>query len=143
MITAHEAKVADFGISHTLTTDDQATTARNGMIVGTAAYLSPEQARGTAADPRSDIYSLGVVMYEMLTGKVPFQGESSLSTAYLHITDRPVPPSLLNADVPRVDRGHRAARDLAKDPDHRYASARSRWRKTSSVSSTATRSTPR
>ena len=53
MITAHEAKVADFGISHTLTTDDQATTARNGMIVGTAAYLSPEQARETAADPRS------------------------------------------------------------------------------------------
>ena len=122
MITAHEAKVADFGISHTLTTDDQATTARNGMIVGTAAYLSPEQARGTAADPRSDIYSLGVVMYEMLTGKVPFQGESSLSTAYLHITDRPVPPSLLNADVPASLEAI-VLRALAKDPDHRYASA--------------------
>ena len=122
MISEHETKVTDFGISHTLTTDDQATTARNGVIVGTAAYLSPEQARGSPADPRSDIYSLGIVLYEMLTGKVPFQSESSLATAYLHITDRPVPPSLLNADVPESLEAI-VLRALAKEPNDRYASA--------------------
>ena len=122
MVPPTRTKVADFGIAHLTAGSDDYTTAKKGVIVGTAAYLSPEQARGSRADERSDIYSLGVVLYEMLTGRVPFQGDSSLSTAYMHILQQVVPPSLLNVEVPAALETI-VMRALAKDPDERYPAA--------------------
>ena len=122
MIAGSRTKVADFGIAHLSLRDDDRTTAKAGVIVGTAAYLSPEQARGAGIDGRSDIYSLGVVLYEMLTGRVPFEGDSALATAYMHILQQVVPPSLLNPEVPGPLETI-VMRCLAKDPDDRYVNA--------------------
>jgi serine/threonine-protein kinase len=93
-----------------------------GSIVGTAQYLSPEQARGAPVDPRSDLYSLGIVLYEMLTGKVPFTGETPVEIAMKHLSQVPDPPSKLRSDIPH-DLDAVVMRALAKDPDQRYASA--------------------
>src|ERR1700746_2207175 len=82
-------KVTDFGIARSGTSQ----MTEVGSIVGTAQYLSPEQARGAAVDPRSDLYSLGVVLYEMLTGKVPFTGETPVEIAMKHLSQVPTPPS--------------------------------------------------
>src|ERR687884_316174 len=90
-------KVTDFGIARSGAS--QMTEA--GSIVGTAQYLSPEQARGAAVDARSDLYSLGVVLYEMLTGKVPFTGDTPLEIAMKHLSQIPEPPSEWRAEVPR------------------------------------------
>ena len=122
MVTSSRTKVADFGIAHLTAGSDDYTTAKKGVIVGTAAYLSPEQARGAGPDGRSDIYSLGIVLYEMLAGRVPFRGDSSLATAYMHILQQVVPPSLLNVEVP-VALETIVMRSLAKDPDDRYPTA--------------------
>ncbi|HVC88047.1 MAG TPA: Stk1 family PASTA domain-containing Ser/Thr kinase [Gaiellaceae bacterium] len=111
-------KVTDFGIARSGAS--QMTEA--GSIVGTAQYLSPEQARGAPVDPRSDLYSLGVVLYEMLTGKVPFTGETPVEIAMKHLSQVPEPPSALRPDVPH-DLDAVVMRSLAKDPDQRYASA--------------------
>ena len=111
-------KVTDFGIARSGAS--QMTEA--GSIVGTAQYLSPEQARGAPVDPRSDIYSLGVVLYEMLTGKVPFSGDTPVEIAMKHLSQVPEPPSKLRDGIPH-DLDAIVMRALAKDPEQRYATA--------------------
>jgi serine/threonine protein kinase len=112
-------KVTDFGIARAGAAS-QMTEA--GSIVGTAQYLSPEQAKGTAVDQRSDIYSLGIVLYELLTGAVPFTGDTPVEIAMKHISETPKPPSVLRPDVPH-DLDLVVTRALAKDPEERYQSA--------------------
>jgi len=111
-------KVTDFGIARAGTS--QMTEA--GSIVGTAQYLSPEQARGTAVDQRSDLYSLGIVLYELLTGTLPFNGDTPVEIAMKHLSQTPEPPSQLRPELPH-DADLVVARALAKDPDDRYQSA--------------------
>jgi beta-lactam-binding protein with PASTA domain/predicted Ser/Thr protein kinase len=111
-------KVTDFGIARAGAS--QMTEA--GSIVGTAQYLSPEQARGAGVDQRSDLYSVGVVLYELLTGKVPFNGESPVEIAMKHLSDTPPAPSELNGEVPE-ELDMVVMRALAKDPARRYQSA--------------------
>ena len=111
-------KVTDFGISRT--SASQMTEA--GSIVGTAQYLSPEQARGAPVDQRSDIYSVGIVLYELLTGQLPFTGETPLEIAMKHLSEIPKPPSSLRPEIsPDLDMV--VLRALAKDPDERFDSA--------------------
>src|SRR6266550_3936652 len=112
-------KVTDFGIARSGGTS-QMTEA--GSIIGTAQYLSPEQARGAPVDQRSDIYSVGIVLYEMLTGTVPFTGDTPLEIAMKHLSEVPVPPSELRDDVP-ADLDLVVLRALAKDPEDRYQTA--------------------
>jgi serine/threonine-protein kinase len=111
-------KVTDFGIARSGAS--QMTEA--GSIVGTAQYLSPEQARGAQVDPRSDLYSLGIVMYEMLTGKVPFTGDAPVEIAMKHLSSVPDPPSKTRPEVP-ASLDAVVMRALAKDPDERFDSA--------------------
>src|SRR3954469_4661820 len=111
-------KVTDFGIARAGTS--QMTEA--GSIVGTAQYLSPEQARGSGVDQRSDLYSLGIVLYELLTGTVPFSGDTPVEIAMKHLSQTPEPPSVRRPDLPR-ELDLVVMRALAKDPDDRYQSA--------------------
>jgi serine/threonine-protein kinase len=111
-------KVTDFGIARAGTS--QMTEA--GSIVGTAQYLSPEQARGTNVDQRSDVYSLGIVLYELLTGTVPFTGDTPVEIAMKHLSTIAEPPSTRRPDIPR-DLDLIVMRALAKDPNDRYQSA--------------------
>jgi eukaryotic-like serine/threonine-protein kinase len=111
-------KVTDFGIARSGAS--QMTEA--GSIVGTAQYLSPEQARGKPVDQRSDLYSLGIVLYEMLTGTVPFTGDAAVEIAMKHLSNIPDPPSKLRPGVSH-DLDAIVMRALAKDPDQRYSSA--------------------
>ena len=111
-------KVTDFGIARAGTS--QMTEA--GSIVGTAQYLSPEQARGTNVDQRSDVYSLGIVLYELLTGTVPFNGDTPVEIAMKHLSTIAEPPSARRDDIPR-DLDLIVMRALAKDPEDRYQSA--------------------
>ncbi|MHB1054535.1 MAG: Stk1 family PASTA domain-containing Ser/Thr kinase [Thermoleophilia bacterium] len=112
-------KVTDFGIARAGSASSMTET---GSIIGTAQYLSPEQAKGRVVEQGSDLYSLGVVMYEMLTGRVPFEGENPVAIALMHLSDQPVPPQAL---VPELSENLNAVvmRALAKDPRDRYASA--------------------
>jgi serine/threonine-protein kinase len=116
---AGEAKVADFGIALAASSS---TTSGTNRVFGTASYMSPEQAMGERVGPASDLYSLGVVLYEMLTGVVPFEAEGPLATAMKHVNDLPIPPRERDPSVPE-------AMDalvmglLAKDPEDRYGSA--------------------
>ena len=84
-----DVKVTDFGIARAVNTEESLT--QTGSVMGTAAYFSPEQAEGKGVDARSDIYSLGVVLYEMLTGRPPFTGDSPVAVASKHVRDTPVP----------------------------------------------------
>jgi eukaryotic-like serine/threonine-protein kinase len=111
-------KVTDFGIARAGAS--QMTEA--GAIVGTAQYLSPEQARGSPVDQRSDLYSVGVVLYEMLTGQVPFSGETPVEIAMKHLSEAPRPPSTMRPDV-SPDLDMIVLRALAKNPDDRFQSA--------------------
>jgi serine/threonine-protein kinase len=111
-------KVTDFGIARAGTSQMTET----GSIVGTAQYLSPEQARGGEVDSRSDLYSLGVVLYELLTGKTPFEGDTPVEIAMKHLSNAPQPPSKLRPDIPR-ELDMVVLRALAKIPDDRYQSA--------------------
>jgi len=111
-------KVTDFGIARAGAS--QMTEA--GSIIGTAQYLSPEQARGAPVDQTSDLYSVGVVLYELLTGVVPFNGDTPVEIAMKHLSSAPEPPSSKRADIPR-DLDLVVLRALAKDPADRYQSA--------------------
>jgi serine/threonine-protein kinase len=111
-------KVADFGIARA--GDSEMTEA--GSIVGTAQYLSPEQARGQHVGPESDLYSVGVVLYEMLTGRVPFTGDSAVAIAMKHVQEAPVPPRQIVPAIP-AELEQVVLRAMAKDPSRRYHSA--------------------
>jgi serine/threonine protein kinase len=113
-----KAKVTDFGLARAVS---MATVTHTGNIMGSVHYFSPEQARGEIADEKSDIYSLGVVLYEMVTGKLPFEGESPISIALSKIQNDPVVPSEIN---PQIGEALEKVilRAMAKDPRKRYAS---------------------
>jgi eukaryotic-like serine/threonine-protein kinase len=112
-------KVTDFGIARAGTSDGLTQT---GSVMGTATYFSPEQAQGLAVDGRSDVYSVGVVLYELVCGVAPFIAESPVSVAYKHVREEPIPPSQRMAGIPpALEQIIMTA--LAKDPEHRYQSA--------------------
>jgi beta-lactam-binding protein with PASTA domain/tRNA A-37 threonylcarbamoyl transferase component Bud32 len=112
------AKVTDFGIARAGASDMTQT----GSIMGTAQYLSPEQAQGHAVSAASDIYSIGIMLYELLTGRVPFEGESAVTIALKQVNERPAPPSAYNPAVtPELEEA--VMRALEKDPAHRYPDA--------------------
>jgi serine/threonine-protein kinase len=115
-------KVADFGIARAITAGTEDNLTQTGSVMGTATYFSPEQAQGIPVDPRSDLYSLGVVMYEMVTGHPPFTGDSPVSIAYKHVQETPTPVRQVNPNVPP---GFAAiiTKLLQKDPADRYATA--------------------
>ena len=114
-------KVMDFGIARAVS-DNSATQAATAGIVGTAQYFSPEQARGDAVDARTDLYSTGVILYELLAGRPPFKGESAVSVAYQHVSETAQPPSQFNPAVtPELDAV--VMRSMAKDRDERFQSA--------------------
>src|SRR4051812_10096959 len=96
--SAGHVKVADFGIARAANTQENLT--QTGAVMGTATYFSPEQAQGLPVDPRSDVYSLGVVLYEMVTGQPPFSGDNPVTVAYKHVREEPPPPRQLNPQVP-------------------------------------------
>lgn len=114
-------KVMDFGIARAVA-DSAATMTQTQAVIGTAQYLSPEQARGETVDARSDLYSAGCLLFELLTGRPPFIGDSPVAVAYQHVREQAPAPSSLASDVPEVlDRI--CAKALAKERDHRYSSA--------------------
>ncbi len=122
MLTATgQVKVMDFGIARAVA-DSAATMTQTSSVLGTAQYLSPEQARGEKVDARSDLYSTGCLLYEMLVGKPPFTGDSPVAVAYQHVQEQPIPPSQVDADLPAgFDSVILTA--LAKDPAARYQTA--------------------
>lgn len=116
-----KVKVTDFGIARAIA-DSAATMTQTNSVVGTAQYLSPEQARGEVVDARSDLYSTGCLLYELLTGQPPFTGDSAVSVAYQHVSEAPRPASQLASDIPdALDRV--VMKSLAKQRDDRYQSA--------------------
>ncbi|OBB87281.1 Stk1 family PASTA domain-containing Ser/Thr kinase [Mycobacterium sp. 852002-30065_SCH5024008] len=122
MISSTNAvKVMDFGIARAIADSGNSVT-QTAAVIGTAQYLSPEQARGDTVDARSDVYSLGCVLYEILTGEPPFTGDSPVAVAYQHVREDPIPPSHryegISADLDAV-----VLKALAKNPDNRYQTA--------------------
>lgn len=114
----NQVKVTDFGIAAV----SSMSITQTGVVLGSVLYFSPEQARGTKVDHLSDLYSLGVVMYEMLTGKVPFRADTPISTALKHIQDLPKPPSQINPAIP-LELERIILKLLAKKPEDRFQSA--------------------
>ncbi len=114
-------KVMDFGIARAIADGGNSVT-QTAAVIGTAQYLSPEQARGEQVDARSDVYSLGCVLYEILTGEPPFVGDSPVAVAYQHVREDPVPPSHKRSGIsPELDAV--VLKALAKNPENRYQSA--------------------
>jgi len=113
-------KVTDFGIAKVMGGDSELTQA--GTVMGTATYFSPEQAQGKHLDPRSDLYSLGVVLYEMTVGRPPFTGDTPVAIAYQHVQEKPPPPRSMNPAIPLALEAI-TLKLLAKDPVLRYPSA--------------------
>jgi serine/threonine-protein kinase len=122
MITdAGQVKVMDFGIARAIS-DSSATQAHTSGIVGTAQYFSPEQAKGEQVDARTDLYSTGVLLYEMLCGRPPFKGESAVSVAYQHVSEAVIPPSQFDSTIsPELDEV--VLKGLAKDREERFQTA--------------------
>ncbi|HKO74420.1 MAG TPA: Stk1 family PASTA domain-containing Ser/Thr kinase, partial [Gaiellaceae bacterium] len=118
ILIGERLKVTDFGIARAGAS--QMTEA--GSIMGTAQYLSPEQARGAPVTASSDLYSVGIVLYEMLTGKVPFTGDSAIEIAMKHLNDAPKPPSKIRPEIPE-ELDAVVLRALAKNPEDRYQTA--------------------
>ncbi|MFI6444819.1 protein kinase [Kitasatospora sp. NPDC050543] len=119
--TAGAVKVMDFGIARALT-GAASTMTQTGMVMGTPQYLSPEQALGKPVDHRSDLYAAGCMLYELLTLRPPFTGDTPLSVVYQHVQDTPVPPSQANHRVPG-ELDALVLRSLAKNPDDRFQDA--------------------
>ncbi|MGW2370819.1 protein kinase domain-containing protein [Kitasatospora sp. NPDC001683] len=119
--TTGAVKVMDFGIARALT-GGATTMTQTGMVMGTPQYLSPEQALGKPVDHRSDLYAAGCMLYELLTLRPPFTGDTPLSVVYQHVQDPPVPPSQVNSRVP-VGLDPLVLRSLAKNPDDRFQDA--------------------
>ncbi|MEU2072633.1 protein kinase [Streptomyces sp. NPDC013489] len=114
-------KVMDFGIARAMQSGVTSMT-QTGMVVGTPQYLSPEQALGRAVDARSDLYSVGIMLFQLLTGRLPFDADSPLAIAYAHVQEEPVAPSTVNRAVtPAMDA--LVARALRKNPNERFPSA--------------------
>jgi serine/threonine-protein kinase len=118
---AAEVKVMDFGIARAVS-DTQATMTQTAQVIGTAQYLSPEQARGERVDARSDLYSTGCLLYELLTGRPPFTGDSPVAIAYQHVRENPIPPSRIDPEIPAWADSI-VLKAMAKDPADRYQSA--------------------
>jgi serine/threonine-protein kinase len=116
--SAGTVKVTDFGIAKA----DNSQMTEVGSILGTAQYLAPEQARGEPVDERTDLYSVGVVLYEMLTGAVPFLGDSAVTVALKHVNEQPTEPAEVVPGMPH-SLNQIVLKALAKDPDHRYRNA--------------------
>ncbi len=116
-----EIKVMDFGIARAMS-DNQATMTQTAQVIGTAQYLSPEQARGERVDSRSDLYSVGCLLYDLLTGRPPFTGDSPVAIAYQHVRENPIPPSRVDPELPGWA-DPIVLRAMAKDPNDRYQSA--------------------
>jgi serine/threonine protein kinase len=132
MVTAGgQVKVMDFGIARAVS-DSSSTVAETTAIIGTAAYLSPEQAKGEPVDARADLYSAGIVLYELLTGRQPFRGESPVAVAYQHVSETPLPPPNWSTRSPARSTPSRCA----LSPRIRSSATRTRRR-------SARRSTPR
>ncbi|MEW9530883.1 Stk1 family PASTA domain-containing Ser/Thr kinase [Microbispora sp. NPDC049125] len=121
LTTSGEVKVMDFGIARAMA-DSAATMTQTAQVIGTAQYLSPEQARGERVDARSDIYSTGCVLYELLTGQPPFTGDSPVAIAYQHVREDPIPPSRIDPEIPKWADAI-VLKAMAKDPLQRYQSA--------------------
>jgi eukaryotic-like serine/threonine-protein kinase len=115
-------KVADFGIARALSDTSDQNLTKTGSVMGTATYFSPEQARGAVVDPRSDIYSLGCVLYELITGHPPFSGDSAMAIAYKHVQESPVTPRQVDPALPETLEAI-TLKCLAKNPDNRYPTA--------------------
>jgi eukaryotic-like serine/threonine-protein kinase len=116
-----DVKVMDFGIARSLT-GGQVTMTQTAQVIGTAQYMSPEQARGERVDARSDLYSTGCLLYELLTGRPPFSGDSPVAIAYQHVRESPVPPSQLDPGIPRWADAI-VLKAMAKSPADRYQNA--------------------
>ena len=119
-----QVKLADFGIAKALTEGSETDlTAKGGTVMGTATYLSPEQAQGQKVGPRSDVYSLAVVLYEMMTGRPPFTGDTPVEIARKHVEEAPQAPSRLGVEVAQSLEAI-TLKGLAKSPVNRYPTDR-------------------
>lgn len=132
-------KVTDFGIAKAAFTSGDLTT--TGSIIGTVSYISPEQAQGQEPDGRSDLYSLGVLLYQLATGRLPFRGESEVATALSHVREQPLPPRSIRAGIPRALE-EVILKALAKDPVDRFASAEEMKHELERTGGTATQALP-
>jgi serine/threonine-protein kinase len=117
-----QVKVTDFGIARAVNAPTESNLTQAGAVMGTATYFSPEQAQGAQPDPRSDLYSLGIVMYEMVAGFPPFRGENPVGIAYRQVHDHPQPLNQIISDIPLPYEAI-VAKLLAKDPRVRYPTA--------------------